>query len=60
MDRFNFHPNRFRNLRQGEFAVYRTAKNVHEVPRAVYMRNPLAYHQKEQANESKMAKRHSN
>lgn len=46
VDRFNFHPNRFRNLRQGEFAVYRTAKNVHEVPRAVYMRNPLAYHQK--------------
>lgn len=46
VDRFNFHPNRFRKLRQGEFAVYRTAKNVHEVPRAVYMRNPLAYHQK--------------
>ncbi|MGG5373366.1 type IV secretory system conjugative DNA transfer family protein [Enterococcus sp. AZ196] len=60
VDRFNFHPNRFRNLRQGEFAVYRTALNVHEVPRAVYMRNPIAYIKKEQANESKVAERHSN
>lgn len=60
VDRFNFHPNRFRNLRQGEFAVYRTAKNVHEIPRAVYMRNPLAYHQKEQANDHQMAEHPSN
>ena len=44
VDSFKFHPNRIRDLRQGEFVVYRTAKNVHETPRAVYMRNPLDYH----------------
>lgn len=42
VDRFKFHPNRIRELRTGEFVVYRTAKNVHEAPRAVYVRNPLA------------------
>lgn len=42
VDRFKFHPNRIRELRTGEFVVYRTAKNVHEAPRAVYIRNPLA------------------
>lgn len=46
VDRFKFHPNRIRDLRQGEFVVYRTAKNIHEPPRAVYMRNPVEYHKK--------------
>lgn len=41
VDRFKFHPNRIRDLRRGEFVVYRTAKDIHEPPRAVYFRNPL-------------------
>lgn len=40
VDRFKFNPNRIRDLRQGEFVVYRTAKEVHEAPRAVYIRKP--------------------
>ncbi|HGF8086421.1 TPA: hypothetical protein QFF51_002199 [Enterococcus faecium] len=33
-------PNRLRDLRQGEFVVYRTALNVREIPRVVYIRKP--------------------
>lgn len=40
VDRFKFNPNRIRELRVGEFVVYRTAKDVHEGPRAVYVRKP--------------------
>lgn len=47
VDRFKFHPNRIRNLRRGEFVVYRTAMDIHEPPRAVYMRNPVEYHKQD-------------
>ncbi|NBA54939.1 TraM recognition domain-containing protein [Enterococcus hirae] len=38
VDRFKFNPNRIRALRKGEFVVYRTAEDVHEPPRVVYIR----------------------
>lgn len=40
VDRFKINPNRLRDLRQGEFVVYRTALNVREIPRVVYIRKP--------------------
>ena len=40
VDRFKINPNRIRDLRQGEFVVYRTALNVREIPRVVYIRKP--------------------
>ncbi|EGP4846560.1 DUF853 family protein [Enterococcus faecium] len=40
VDRFKINPNRLRDLRQGEFVVYRTALNVREIPRIVYIRKP--------------------
>ncbi|OTN84079.1 helicase HerA-like domain-containing protein [Enterococcus faecium] len=40
VDRFKINPNRLRDLRQGEFVVYRTAMNVREIPRVVYIRKP--------------------
>ncbi|HAP6960359.1 TPA: type VI secretion protein, partial [Enterococcus faecium] len=40
VDRFKFNPNRIRALRTGEFVVYRTAEDVQEPPRVVYIRKP--------------------
>lgn len=41
VDRFKFNPNRIRDLRKGEFVIYRTAKDFHEAPRVVYIRKPI-------------------
>lgn len=40
VERFKINLNRIRGLRQGEFVVYRTALNVREIPRVVYIRKP--------------------
>lgn len=42
VERFKFNPNRIKALRRGEFVVYRTAMEVQEAPRVVYVRNPTA------------------
>lgn len=53
VDRFKFNPNRIRDLRKGEFVVYRTAAEVHEYPRTVYIRKPLPSDEKEVTKPSK-------
>ena len=39
---FKFNPDRIRELRVGEFVLYRTARNTREKPKVVYVRNPLS------------------
>ena len=39
--RFKINPNKIKELRTGEFIIYRTAENVNLPPQKVYVRNAL-------------------
>lgn len=46
VDRFKISPNKIKELRTGEFIIYRTAENVNLPPQKVYVRNALEWLQK--------------
>lgn len=43
VDRFKISPNRFKELRTGEFIIHRSAENVHVPPQLIYVRNALKW-----------------